>query len=87
MSQCVVLGIFQGGIIDFHHTVKTCINIMFAIIKTVSKNIAELFSEKYHELYNYVSYEIAQTATTCMSNDNKSDITMVWYCMVIIYLT
>ena len=45
--------------------------------KTGSESIAELFSEKYRELYNSVSYEFEQMAT--ISNDNKSDITM--YCM------
>ena len=45
--------------------------------KTGSESIAELFSEKYRELYNSVSYELEQMAT--ISNDNKSDITM--YCM------
>ena len=47
--------------------------------KTGSESIAELFSEKYRELYNFVSYELEQMATS--SNDNKSDISM--YCLMI----
>ena len=45
--------------------------------KTGCENIAELFSEKYSELYNSVSYETDQLAT--ITNNNMKDITM--YCM------
>ena len=45
--------------------------------KTGCQNIAELFSEKYSELYNSVSYETDQLAT--ITNNNMKDITM--YCM------
>ena len=46
--------------------------------KTECENIAELFSEKYSELYNSVSYETDQLAT--ITNNNMKDITM--YCMI-----
>ena len=45
--------------------------------KTGCENIAELFSEKYSELYNSVSYETDQLAT--ITNNNMKDIAM--YCM------
>ena len=41
--------------------------------KTGCENIAELFSEKYSELYNSVSYETDQLAT--ITNNNIKDIT------------
>ena len=45
--------------------------------KTGSANMAELFSEKYCELYNSVSYEHEQLAI--ISDANLTDITK--YCM------
>ena len=45
--------------------------------KTRCENITELFSEKYSELYNSVSYETEQLAT--ITNNNIKDISI--YCM------
>ena len=56
---------------DCKSNLANCIDKKQVVLR---EGIAELFSEKYCELNNSVSYELEQIAT--ISNDNKSNITM-----------